>query len=146
MAATDYPCLIEDVANYLPQGVSISDSSWPTTAAVESYITNVCDEINAVLEDRGYATPLDPSLTKALSFLNTVNIYGALAAWAAAKYPADVGPGGGQGLVKHYTDKYEELKKDLETRNLGLPDDSRANAISGFEGTSRPYVRRRTVY
>lgn len=146
MAATDYPCLIEDVVNYLPQGVTISDSTVPSESAVESFITNVCDEINGILEDRGYALPLDPSLTSALSFLNTVSIYGTLAAWAAVKYPADTGPGGSKGLAERYATKYEDLKKDLKTRNLGLPDVSRENAISGFEGTSRPFNRRRTIF
>ena len=109
-------------------------------------IVNVCDEINGILEDRGYDLPLDPSLTRALSFLNTVSIFGTLAAWAAVKYPAEVGPGGSKGLAERYATKYEALKLDLKTRNLGLPDATRDNAISGFEGTSRPFARRRSVW
>lgn len=146
MAATDYPCTVDDLATYLPPGLSITDDTTPSQTAVEAMIINVSDEIDGVLRSRGFDLPIPSALTYALSFLNTCCIYGALARWARTKFPSDSGPGGSKGLADDYEQKYQSLLKAIELRTLGVADDSRDNAISGFEGTSRPYVRRRTVY
>ena len=146
MAATDYPCGTDDLVTYLPPGQSITDATTPSKTAVESMIVNVADEINGVLRSRGFDLPIDPSLTYALSFLNTCCIYGTLARWARTKFPSDSGPGGSKGLAEDYEVKYQALLKAIELRALGIPDDPRDNAISGFEETSRPFVRRRSVW
>ena len=146
MAATDYPCTVDDLATYLPPSLSITDDTTPSQTAVEAMIVNVADEINGVLRSRGFDLPVPSSLTYALSFLNTCCIYGALARWARTKFPSDSGPGGSKGLAEDYEKKYQALLDAIELRTLGIPDDPRDNAISGFEGTSRPFVRRRSVW
>ena len=146
MAATDYPCTIGDIENYLPPGQSISGSTTPSVTAVDAMIINVSDEINGILRARGFDLPIDSSNDYALSFLNTACIFGTMARWARTKFPSDTGPGGTKGLAAEYEGKYQAFLKLIELRTLGVPDVSRDDAISGFEHSSRPFARRRSVW
>ena len=107
---------------------------------------NVSDEINGILRARGFDLPIDSSNDYALSFLNTACIFGTMARWARTKFPSDTGPGGTKGLAAEYEGKYQAFLKLIELRTLGVPDVSRDDAISGFEHSSRPFARRRSVW
>jgi hypothetical protein len=146
MGATDYPCTVDDIRNYLPPGLTINSTSDPSQSHVEAMIVNVTDEINGILRSRGFDLPIDPSLTYALSFLNTACIYGTIARWARTKFPSDTGPGGSKGLAEEYEKKYQSFLSLIELRTLGVPGDDREGAISGFLQDNRPFVRRKTVW
>lgn len=50
----------------------------PTVDQIQVYINMVAGEIDAILINKGYAVPVDPSFVEAISFLNGINAKGAL--------------------------------------------------------------------
>lgn len=131
-----YPIDVVDMLAYMPPGISITDTSDPSSAEVALMILNVVDEINGRLRSRGFVFPLQIEAVDpiGISYLNTCNIFGAMALWAKTKYPADAGPGGEKGLVKFWNDKYQAFLEGVTTGAIGLPEEARSVVASGFDG------------
>jgi hypothetical protein len=129
-----YPVDVADLLPYLPQGVTINDDTTPSSASVHAMIINVCDDINGKLRSRGFAFPLVTTGEAAIdvSFLNTLNIYGALARWGRSKYPSDSGPGGSKGFADDYEKKYQQHLSSIADGALGFPDQRRNVVANGF--------------
>lgn len=129
-----YPILPVDLLAYMPQGITIDDTTTPSTADVQLMITNVCDRINGVLNSRGFAMPLQTALidSAGLSFLNTCCTYGVIARWARTKYPSDTGPGGSKGFSEDYSKMFEDFLKQITAGAISLPEEPRAVVSHGF--------------
>ena len=114
-------------------------------------IVNVGDEIDALLDSRGYALPIDPETTDAalkrvLSILETANLYGALDRFYKVKYASgESGPGSDKGAFKAWNDMWLQIRNDIETLKMGLAD-PREDDISGFDDDTDPWVERESVF
>jgi len=139
-------CCVDDVAGFLPPGITVSGTTDPSDVQVASYILDVADELNGALRSKGFSLPVTSDDIFAISYLNSANVFGALGVFYKVKYPSDAGPGGSKGAGEYWEGKYQHYLKGIESGALGLPDEDRSGTVGGFEHSSRPFARRRSVW
>lgn len=84
-------CTITEVQGLNPKW-TYSSSTKPTTTQVEEFIDRISDEIDVVIQGRGYTTPVT-SPTELANFLVQVNAYGAASLAEQAMFPEATGIG-----------------------------------------------------
>lgn len=71
-------CITSDVLSLNKARVAGQGNN-PTTDDIQTYINMIAAEIDAILINKGYSTPVDPSNTSAYGLLNVINARGAAA-------------------------------------------------------------------
>lgn len=108
-------CTITEVRGLNPKATYNTGTN-PTTTEVEEFIDRISDQIDVVLQGRGFTTPITAP-TELANFLIQVNAYGAAALAEQAMYPE----ASGIGMTSHHSvlwRQYQEALKYLREGRL----------------------------
>lgn len=110
-------CQVSDVQDVIPL-FPIADTSSPTTAQVQTFITNVGAEIDSAIASRGIEVPVTLPAWWVADLLR-LNAQGAAATTLMAMFPLEQGQGSlalGPNLWKTYQLRLDEIRK-----GIGIP-------------------------
>ena len=101
-------CTITEVRGLNPKR-TYSASTNPSTTEVEEFIDRISDEIDVILQGRGFTTPVT-SPTELASYLVHVNAYGAAAIAEQSMFTEPIGP----GATPHGTVLWQQYQQALK--------------------------------
>lgn len=110
-------CSLSGVSPLVPTIGVLTAITVPSAAQAEALIAACAAEIDGVLSAADYELPVTEA--SALSYLATVNAYGAAAFILKARYPTSAGTGGDSGASTFWTQRYESCLDSIRAGALG---------------------------
>lgn len=128
-------CSLSDVSPLVPTIGVLTASTVPTAAQGEALIATCAAEIDGVLSATDYELPVTG--TEALSYLATVNAYGAAAFILKARYPTSAGTGGDSGASTFWAERYAACLESIRAGALGGEAEQESGRVShGFRDSA----------